>query len=505
VFHFIVTSGSGTWDGTPYVFDISRVIREYTDDAFKQKYKDLDENIIPELQSLPAIFAYEDEANCDARVGYITRIRNRNNQIQITYDFFPELPAIPPNVISKLSWELEIGNYEMNRTHWAIKSADLFELLYEAKLITKEQATISSAQLNKTDKTSSNSKTINQIPEMPAEDKRNSGLIMLMQLAQVYYKLLECSTSVSNWCVSLDLELNESYIWTINGIKNLLKNHSDLKDFPFQFEPLFSDLYPTTIKDVDWADDVAPEADQFLSTVQKYIANKGVYEPEKNSPAWIFIELFKPSINLAIERANAYNKKMAQFIQTRLTTKSSNNTTNSEKPSASKSTPNASNEMKSSQRDKVFISYSHKDTKILNELLAHLKPFERLKNASIWSDLQINPGSKWFDEIKRALALTKVAVLLVTKDFLASDFIHHNELCPLLQTEKECGIKILWVLVRDCNWMKTALKDYQAANPPDKPLIGRNRNRDSAWVSICQKIEEALMLNSSKLNNEGNL
>ena len=145
-----------------------------------------------------------------------------------------------------------------------------------------------------------------------------------------------------------------------------------------------------------------------------------------------------------------------------------------------------------SQRDKIFISYSHRDKKFLNELLAHLKPLERVGRISAWSDLQIQPGSQWMEQIQKALALTKVAVLLVTKDFLASDFIVENELAPLLKAAKEDGVAIRGVLVRDCNWKRTPLKDFQAAYPPDKPLAGMSWSRDSAWVAVCEEIEEAM-------------
>ncbi|MFP5213551.1 MAG: TIR domain-containing protein [Acidobacteriota bacterium] len=120
-----------------------------------------------------------------------------------------------------------------------------------------------------------------------------------------------------------------------------------------------------------------------------------------------------------------------------------------------------------------------------------MKPLERVGRVSAWSDLQIQPGSQWLEQIQEALASTKVAVLLVTKDFLASDFINENEMTPLLKAAKEDGVEIRWVLVRDCNWKRTPLKDFQAAYPPDKPLAGMNWSRDSAWVAICEAIEKA--------------
>jgi hypothetical protein len=149
--------------------------------------------------------------------------------------------------------------------------------------------------------------------QMSAEDRRNSALNLLFLLAQTYYKILELVVS-SAFC-ALDLELNESYLWTITNLKNLLANHDDLKDFPGGFEPVFPDLYPSTIRDVEWEDMVAPDAEQFLSTVQKYVRSKGIYSPEQSSPAWVFVEMFRPSVETAIERAVAYDKRIRNYAR----------------------------------------------------------------------------------------------------------------------------------------------------------------------------------------------
>ena len=97
--------------------------------------------------------------------------------------------------------------------------------------------------------------------EVPAEDCRVSALNLLVLLAQAYYKLLE--SVIGAPCGALDLNVNNSYLWTIKSISNLLANDSDLEDFPISFEPVFPDLYPSTIRDVDWEDMVAPDAERF--------------------------------------------------------------------------------------------------------------------------------------------------------------------------------------------------------------------------------------------------
>jgi hypothetical protein len=60
---------------------------------------------------------------------------------------------------------------------------------------------------------------------------------------------------------------------------------------------------------------IAPNVEEFLSTVQQYVSSKGIYELEKGSTGWVFIELFRPAVDKAIERAIAYNKRMNDYCR----------------------------------------------------------------------------------------------------------------------------------------------------------------------------------------------
>lgn len=95
-------------------------------------------------------------------------------------------------------------------------------------------------------------------------------------------------------------------------------------------------------------------------------------------------------------------------------------------------------------------------------------------------------------EIRRALAVAKVAVMLVSPEFLASDFIHHQELGPLLEKAKRDGVIILWIPVRTCAVMDSPLSRYQAVIPLEKPLSGMKKaEKDAAYLKIYEAIKEA--------------
>jgi hypothetical protein len=143
-------------------------------------------------------------------------------------------------------------------------------------------------------------------------------------------------------------------------------------------------------------------------------------------------------------------------------------------------------------RNQVFISYSHKDKTWLEQLQIHLKPMIRKKTLQVWDDTQIKSGDIWREKIKNALAAAKVAILMVSPNFLASDFIAENELPPLLDAAETEGLTIIWIPLSYSLYEETEIEKYQAAHPPDEPLGGlSSTEQDKAWVDICKKIKAA--------------
>ncbi|MEO6810013.1 MAG: toll/interleukin-1 receptor domain-containing protein [Isosphaeraceae bacterium] len=147
-------------------------------------------------------------------------------------------------------------------------------------------------------------------------------------------------------------------------------------------------------------------------------------------------------------------------------------------------------------RTKVFISYSHSDRKYLDRLLVHLSPLVETGQADVWADTRLQPGTAWLKEICNALAETKVAILLVSIDFLASRFIANEELPPLLKAAEQEGVLILPVIVGQCRerFLRTpSLAQYQAINDPAQPLSKlKGEQRDFVWDRLIARVEDYL-------------
>lgn len=145
------------------------------------------------------------------------------------------------------------------------------------------------------------------------------------------------------------------------------------------------------------------------------------------------------------------------------------------------------------RREQVFFSYSHKDKRWLELFQIALKPLIRANQISAWDDTKIKAGDIWRDEIKQALASAKVAVLLMSMNFLNSDFIAENELPPLLEAAQKEGLKILLVIVGHSLFDETELGRYQAVNDPSRPLASISAaSREKEIVRICKEIKSAV-------------
>lgn len=144
-------------------------------------------------------------------------------------------------------------------------------------------------------------------------------------------------------------------------------------------------------------------------------------------------------------------------------------------------------------RDQVFISYSRKDAAWLDKVRTNLKFLEDKGKLRFWDDTKIPPGALWRDEIKIALASAKVALFLVSADFLASDYISQEELPVLLEAAETEGTHILSLILRPCLFDFSELEKFQTVNPPSKPLSSMDTTEQEATLVELSKVVYRLL------------
>jgi len=125
MYNLLVSAHENDWTGEPWLVEVSRCVREYTDTEITKRFGALDATAVSELQRLPCIFAYESRCHKAPKFGLIRRIMERQAQLKIEYEIRNIDPFLSVDDLTSLSFELDISKWELNRTHWAVKDVDL--------------------------------------------------------------------------------------------------------------------------------------------------------------------------------------------------------------------------------------------------------------------------------------------------------------------------------------------------------------------------------------------
>jgi hypothetical protein len=117
----------------------------------------------------------------------------------------------------------------------------------------------------------------------------------------------------------------------------------------------------------------------------------------------------------------------------------------------------------------------------------------RYSIADIRDDTRIKPGDAWQTQIRKALEAASVAVLLISADFLASDFVQSEELPALLKAAEDRGLLILQVIVSPSRFERTPLAQLQAINSPAELVVNMNEyQRELLMETLASRIELAV-------------
>jgi len=139
----------------------------------------------------------------------------------------------------------------------------------------------------------------------------------------------------------------------------------------------------------------------------------------------------------------------------------------------------------------VFISYSHKDLQWLKRLRLYLAPLERLGSVKLWDDTQLRAGEDWRTAFQTAVDSAHTIILLISANYLASDFVS-VELSKVLPAAAKKGARVLLLNIDYADLSHSALAQFQSINDPARPLSSLPRlQRDKVLVGIPRLIESA--------------
>ncbi len=155
-------------------------------------------------------------------------------------------------------------------------------------------------------------------------------------------------------------------------------------------------------------------------------------------------------------------------------------------------------------RVKIFYSYAHKDEYFRNKLETHLKILERTGVIDQWHDRNIEAGDDWKKAIDENLERADIILLLISADFIASEYCWEKEMMRALERDKSGDANVIPIIIRDVNWKSAPFAGLNAL-PKDGKAVKLWENEDSAWRNVSEGIELVVknFLNSISKNFNG--
>lgn len=136
-------------------------------------------------------------------------------------------------------------------------------------------------------------------------------------------------------------------------------------------------------------------------------------------------------------------------------------------------------------QSKVFISYSHKDEQYREELEKHLVMLKRKGLIQTWNDRKILPGQDWGKEISKELEASDIIVLLVSSDFLASDYCFDIEVQQAMKQHELGTSTVVPIILRSCDWHDAPFGIIQGL-PKDAKPIKEYSDIDNAFLEVVK-------------------
>lgn len=156
----------------------------------------------------------------------------------------------------------------------------------------------------------------------------------------------------------------------------------------------------------------------------------------------------------------------------------------------------------------IFFCYAHEDEEFRQSLEKQLSALKRQGLIDVWHDRQVHAGSEWKDEINRHLNTAQVILLLVSPDFMDSDYINSIEMERAMERHQSGEAHVIPVILRPTLWQGALFGELQALPMDAIPVVSRQwHHQDEAFFSIAQGIkrvaESLIPLNKGKAKEIG--
>ena len=138
----------------------------------------------------------------------------------------------------------------------------------------------------------------------------------------------------------------------------------------------------------------------------------------------------------------------------------------------------------------VFFSYSHADEELRNELEKHLAGLLRQGVITTWHDRRIGPGDELHGQIDEQLNAANIVLLLVSADFLASDYCYDVEMTRAMERHERGEARVIPVILRPCDWHGAPFGRLMAVPPDGKPVV-KHATLDDGFLEVAKAIRQA--------------
>ncbi|MCC5665845.1 TIR domain-containing protein [Nostoc sp. CHAB 5784] len=140
---------------------------------------------------------------------------------------------------------------------------------------------------------------------------------------------------------------------------------------------------------------------------------------------------------------------------------------------------------------KVFFSYAHEDEALRDKLATHLSMMKRQGVIEAWHDREISPGSEWANAIDENLEVADIILLLVSADFLVSDYCYDIEMTRAMERHETRKARIIPIILRPADWNGATFGKLQALPKNAKPITTW-QDQDEAFLNVAQGIRRVV-------------